>query len=71
MFWTKEQGNTPKELSEMHIINQLNQKFKAMIVKMFKEFGKWLDEQNETLEDFSKDYIKIDMKKSIMKLKIC
>lgn len=67
MFWTKEQGNTPKELSEMQIINQLNQKFKAMIVKMFKEFGKWLDEQNETLEDFSKDYIKIDMKKSIMK----
>ena len=53
----------------MQILNQLNQKFKATVVKMFKEFGRWLDEQNETLEVFSKEYIKTDMKNTIMKQK--
>ena len=53
----------------MEIINLPNQKFKVMIVKVFKECGRRLDEQNEKLDVFNKENIKKNktyMKNTIM-----
>ena len=56
MFQTKEQDKTPeKELSEMEISNLYNKDFKVMIIKMFKELWRRLDEHSEKLEVFNKE----------------
>ena len=53
MFQTKEQDKTPeKELSEMEISNLYNKDFKVMIIKMFKELWRRLDEHSEKLDFF-------------------
>ena len=44
-----------EELSKVEIGNWPNREFKVMIVKMFKELRKRLDEQSEKLEVFNKE----------------
>lgn len=51
MFKTKEQDKTLEELSGKG--NLPNREFMVMIVKMFKELGRRLNEQNNKLEVFN------------------
>ena len=51
----KEQDNTPQEgVSEVERSNQHNKEFKVMIIKMFKELRRRLDEQSDKLENFNR-----------------
>ena len=51
MFQRKEQDKSPEEqLSKIETSNLPDKEFKAMIIKMFKELGRRLDEQSEKLE---------------------
>ena len=54
MFQTKEQDKTSEELSEVEIGHLPNKEFKVMIVNIFKEFARRLDEQSEKLEVFNR-----------------
>ena len=68
MFQTKEQDKTPEgELSEVKRDNQLNKEFKVMIINMFKELRKGLDEQNEKLKVLNKELANIKNNQIYMK----
>ena len=55
MFQMKEQDKSPEEeLSEVEISNLPDKVFKVMIIKMFKELWKRLNEQSEKLEIFNR-----------------
>ena len=47
-FKTKKQDKTPEELSEIEISNPPDKEFKVIIIKMLNEFGRRMDEHNET-----------------------
>ena len=48
MFQTKEQDKTPKrKLSKVEISNQPDKEFKVMIIKVFNEFRRQMDERSE------------------------
>ena len=56
MFQMKKQNKTPEEeLNEVEIGNISNKKFNVMIVKMFKELRRRLDENCEKLGVLNKD----------------
>ena len=55
MFQTKEQNQAPEEiLSEVKIRNLPNKEFKVMIIKLFQELRRRLDEQSKRLEAFKR-----------------
>ena len=65
MFQMKKQNKTPEEeLNEVEIGNISNKKFNVMIVKMFKELRRRLDENCEKLGVLNKElkYIKDNQK---------
>lgn len=47
LFQTKEQDKVPEELSKVEISNLPDEDFKAMIIKMFNELGRRMDEYSE------------------------
>ena len=55
IFQNKEQDKIPEELSEVEISNLPNKEFKVIIIKMFKELRRRLDEQSEKLKVFNKE----------------
>ena len=67
MFKTKEQDKTLEELSGKG--NLPNREFMVMIVKMFKELRRRLNEQSKKLEVFNKSY-KIQRRTKKKKLRI-
>ena len=55
MFQTKEKDKTTEEgQSEAQMGNLPEKEFKVMIIKMFKELRRRLDEQSEKLEVFNR-----------------
>ena len=65
MFQRKEWDKIPEELNEQEIINLPNKEFKVMIIKLFNELERRMDEHSE---DFNKKKVhknKIELKKTI------
>ena len=63
MFKEKQQDKTPEEeLSKEEICSLPDKKFKVMIIKVFKEIRRRLDEQSEKLEFFNKELEQTEMK---------
>lgn len=54
MIATKEQEKSPKDQNEAELGNEAHKELKAMIIKMFKELRRNLDEQSKKLEVFQK-----------------
>ena len=69
MFQRKEWDKIPEELNEQEIINLPNKEFKVMIIKLFNELERRMDEHSE---DFNKKKVhknKIELKKTITGIK--
>ena len=66
----KEQDKTPEELRKVEISNLPNEEFKVMIIKMFNELWRRMDEQNgnfnKEIENIKK---KTELKIIITKIK--
>ena len=67
IFQNKEQDKIPEELSEVEISNLPNKEFKVIIIKMFKELRRRLDEQSEKLKVFNKELENIKRKQKEIK----
>ena len=70
MLKTKVQDKIPEEeLNEVEISSLLipDREFKVMIIKMFKELRRRLDEQSEKLEVFNKEFKNIKKNQTEMK----
>ena len=50
MFQTKKQDKAPEKLSEVEKSNLPNKEFKVLIIKMFSEHGRRMDEHIKTLQ---------------------
>ena len=50
----KEHEKSPKDQNEAEVGNEAHKALKAMIIKVFKELGRKLDEQSKKLKVFQK-----------------